>query len=504
VNAVAEINIMAKAINLIFPHQLFSESPLLTNGNPTYLIEEHLFFTQYRFHKQKIAFHRASMQCYKDFLEKKKIPVYYIEAHQPLADIQRFSQEIRQKAVVELHFIDPVDDWLSSHLNQLDAHLKLVCHETPQFLNSSEEINDYFRKDKKRFSQADFYKRQRRKHNILLDANNEPLGGQWTYDADNRKKYPRKKTPPALHFPETSKYWQEAISYVNKNFNENPGSLTSERIYPVTHAEAEKWLEQFLNYRFADFGSYEDAIVSGESFLHHSLLSPLLNAGLLTPQQVISRTLEYLESHDIPLNSSEGFIRQIIGWREFVRGMYIAKGRYSRSQNFWGFKRKIPASFYDGTTGIHPVDETIKRLLATGYSHHIERLMILGNFMLLCEFDPNEVYRWFMELYIDAYDWVMVPNVYGMSQFADGGSFATKPYIAGSNYLKKMSNYPSGDWQATWDGLFWRFIIKHGEFFKANPRLSMMYHSSQRMAQEKIKLHLNNANNFLDGLYYFT
>ena len=255
-----------------------------------------------------------------------------------------------------------------------------------------------------------------------------------------------------------------------------------------------------MDYRFQDFGFYEDAIVQKESYLNHSILSPLINSGLLQPIEVINKTLIFAQKNKIPLNSLEGFIRQIIGWREFIHGMYLYKGRFSRTQNFFNFTRKIPKSFYDGTTGILPIDETIKKVLKTGYCHHIERLMVLGNFMLLCEFDPKEVYKWFMELFIDAYDWVMVPNIYGMSQFADGGTFATKPYLSGSNYLKKMSNYPSGDWEKIWDGLFWRFVGIQEEFFKKNPRASMMHYSFQKMDEDKKKTHLNNANEFLKSL----
>jgi deoxyribodipyrimidine photolyase-related protein len=209
---------------------------------------------------------------------------------------------------------------------------------------------------------------------------------------------------------------------------------------------------------------------------------------------------QFAEKKDIPINSTEGFVRQIMGWREFIRGMYEVKGSYSRTRNFWNFKRKIPDSFYDGSTGIDPIDATIKKVLKTGYCHHIERLMVLGNFMLLCEFDPDEVYRWFMELFIDAYDWVMVPNVYGMSQFADGGTFATKPYIGGSNYIRKMSDYPSGPWEAIWDGLFWQFIDNHMDFFASNPRTSMLVHSYNRMAPEKRKEHLARADAFIQKL----
>jgi deoxyribodipyrimidine photolyase-related protein len=226
----------------------------------------------------------------------------------------------------------------------------------------------------------------------------------------------------------------------------------------------------------------------------------LINAGLILPNYILTKTLQYAQDEGVPINSTEGFVRQLIGWREFIRGMYICKGTYARTRNFWEFKRKIPASFYNGTTGIEPVDSVIKEVLKTGYCHHIERLMILGNFMLLCEFHPDDVYQWFMELFIDAYDWVMVPNVYGMSQFADGGTFATKPYISGSNYIKKMSNFGSGEWEQIWDGLFWRFMAVHQDFFKSNSRISMLYYAYQKMPEEKKQMHLRNANSFLERL----
>lgn len=252
--------------------------------------------------------------------------------------------------------------------------------------------------------------------------------------------------------------------------------------------------------RFHEFGDYEDAIVQNESILNHSVLTPMLNTGLLGPQKILDQALKFAQREQVPINSTEGFVRQIIGWREFIRGMYECKGGQSRTTNFWNFSRKIPDSFYDGSTGIVPIDETIKKVLKTAYCHHIERLMVLGNFMLLCAFDPKEVYRWFMELFIDAYDWVMVPNVYGMSQFADGGLFATKPYIGGSNYLKKMGDYDNGEWQATWDGLYWNFIDAHQDFFTSNPRLSMMVRLWQKMDAEKRETHLKNAAAFLEKL----
>lgn len=488
---------MMKAINLIFPHQLFAESPLINNGEEVYLLEEYLFFKQYLFHKQKLAFHRASMKCYQHFLEEKGIKVNYIESNHPLSDIRKFKEETKAKNITEINIIDPVDNWLEKRIKTIAKNYKLNTFNSPLFISSKEDLTTFFRVDKKSFFQTTFYKQQRKKLNILLVDGKEPMGGKWTYDSENRKKYPIGKTPPTIHFPEATSFWTESVTYIEKHFKKNPGQLSKDPIYPINHKQGENWFVQFLEYRFFDFGIYEDSIVKQQSFLNHSILSPLLNVGLIVPNHVVTQSLSFAEKENIPINSTEGFIRQLIGWREFIRGMYECKGSYSRTKNFWGFDRKIPRSFYDASTGIEPIDETIKQVLKTGYCHHIERLMILGNFMLLCEFDPDEVYKWFMELFIDAYDWVMVPNVYGMSQFSDGGTFATKPYIGASNYINKMGNYPKGDWEEIWDGLFWRFIASHQDFFKSNPRTSMLYHTYTRMSEDKRAIHLKNAEEFL-------
>lgn len=485
-----------KAINIIFPHQLFLNNPILKNNNEIYLIEEFLFFKQYKFHKQKIAFHRASMKAYQSYLQSLNLKVNYIESNNILSDIRQFKQEIKSRNIKTINIIDPDDDWLEQRIKALSNNCEINTHANPQFLNKKEDLAGFFRKDKKSFFQTTFYKQQRKRLGILIDDEQKPVGGKWTYDNDNRKKYPKNKLPPAVHFPGKSEEWNEAIIYTQNLFPDNPGSISNDRLYPITHKEAQEWLEQFLTYRFYDFGIYEDAIVKEASILNHSILSPLMNIGLIKPNEVINRVLLFSEQENIPINSTEGFIRQIIGWREFIRGMYLCKGRFSRTENFWGFNRKIPKSFYDGTTGIDPIDQTIKKVLKTGYCNHIERLMILGNFMLLCEFDPDEVYRWFMELFIDAYDWVMVPNVYGMCMFADGGTFATKPYIGGSNYIKKMSNYPKGEWEEIWDGMFWKFVIKHEQIFRSNPRTSMLLYSLNKMSDEKREKHVENADYF--------
>jgi deoxyribodipyrimidine photolyase-related protein len=486
---------------IIFPHQLFEQNILAAKCNTIYLIEEWLYFKQYSFHKQKITFHRASMKFYENLLKSKKVKVVYIDSFNELADVRNLIPYMKANGVNFIEYIDTTDYWLELRISKAcKAHnVGFNKNQTPLFLNSTEDIAAFF-SDKKRMFQTDFYKYQRQSRNILIEKQQKPVGGKWTYDDENRLKYPKGKTPPEVHFLTPNQFYTEAVAYTGKYFSGNYGKLNSGFIYPATFAESKNWLQTFFKTRFSEFGAYEDAVVSNENILHHSVLSPMLNAGLLTPQFVIDEALLYASKHEIALNSLEGFIRQILGWREFIRAVYELKGKEERTKNYWGFTRKIPPSFWNGTTGIEPIDITIRKVLETGYCHHIERLMVLGNFMLLCEFDPDEVYRWFMELFIDAYDWVMVPNVYGMSQFADGGLMATKPYISGSNYLMKMSDYKKGEWQNIWDGLFWRFMHTHRDFFLQNPRLGMLVRSFDKMPDIKQKTHLNNAERFLHSL----
>ena len=489
-----------KEITIIFPHQLFKKHPAIEPGRTVYLVEESLFFNQYNFHQQKIILHRASMKAYADYLITQQLQVEYIEAAKALADITKLLAYLHRQNITAVHVADTTDNWLQKKLEQgcEKQGIKIVKYATPNFLNTLQDVTEYFDK-KKIYFQTAFYTAQRKQRNILLDANGQPEGGQWSFDTDNRQKFPKKAQAPTIIFSKENSYVKEAIQYVAKNYGTNYGEGET-FIYPVDFAGAEKWLDEFLKERFAKFGMYEDAIAAKEHFLHHSVLSPMLNIGLLSPRQIIDKAMAAAPKYNVPLNSLEGFIRQILGWREFIRIVYEREGSRQRTKNYWGFTRKIPAVFWKGTTGILPVDNVIKKVLKTGYSHHIERLMVMGNFMLLCEFDPDEVYRWFMEMYIDAYDWVMVPNVYGMTQFADGGLMTTKPYISGSNYLLKMSDYEKGSWTEIWDGLFWRFMHVHRYFFLKNPRLGMLIKIFDKMPEDKRNMHLKNAENYLQKL----
>lgn len=490
------------AVNLIFPHQLFKQSKLHDNGLPVYLLEECLFFKQYPFHQQKLAYHRASMQAHADYLTEMGIKVHYIEAQDELADVRHLLKHLHEQDCDAIHYINCCDDWLERRIKQVTAQLGMTVHkhQSQAFLNSTDDLKHFFKSGKKKFLQATFYKQQRKKLHILVDDEGEPTGGQWSFDADNRKKYPKGKSAPTINYPAKDKYFKEASDYVSKYFNNHLGVLNDQPMYPHTQAGAEQWLDEFLTQRFVEFGPYEDAIVSDELVLNHSVLTPMLNTGLLTPEYVIKRIMAYAEKQEVPLNSLEGLVRQIIGWREFIRGMYLCCGRQQRTVNYWQFDRQLPESMYTGETGIKPVDDTIRKVLKTGYCHHIERLMILGNFMLLCEFDPDAVYQWFMELFIDAYDWVMVPNVYGMSQFADGGLMATKPYISGSNYILKMSDYSKGSWCDTWDALFWRFMHKQRSLFSQNPRLAMLLGAFDKKSEAAQQQLIDRADAFLAQL----
>ena len=487
-------------INIIFPNQLFEKSFSISNGCKTYLIEEYLFFKQYNFHKQKIFFHRSSMKSYEDFLIKKGVEVIYVDSNNENSDVRNFLSNTK---ISKINIYHPEDNWLEKRIKETCQinKIEIKIYENPLFLTSRDSLFPFFNPEKKKLFQTSFYKNQRKKFNILINEYDKPTGGKWTYDDMNRKKFPKNKKTPSIDYSKIKSInFLDSYNYVENNFAKNFGEINSFQLYPTDFKSAKIWFNNFLKTRFDEFGIYEDAVLINESIINHSVISPLINSGLLEPKYIVETSLDYYKKYDIPLNSMEGFIRQIIGWREFIRGVYYSKGTEERTKNYWNFKRKIPKSFYEGSTGIDPIDDTIKKVKKTAYGNHIERLMILGNFMVLCEFDPDEVYKWFMEVFIDSYDWVMVPNVYGMSQFADGGLMSTKPYISSSNYIIKMSDYKKGSWSEIWDGLFWTFMDKQRDFFKKNPRMRMLISSFDKMDSMKKEKLLIDADNFLNSL----
>lgn len=478
---------------IIFPHQLFADHPALVDASHAVLVEEPLLFNQYRFHRQKLMFHRATMMQFAEALRKRKLKVHYLEASQ-LADTAAIAAVLQTLQIRSVQYVDPCDDWLSTRLAAAfeQQGIAATVLDDPHFLTPRSVIHD-FTVGKERLYFTEFYIAQRKRLGVLLENDGKPVGGRWSFDPDNRKKLPKRIHIPPTRRPPEGEAVGEARQYVRTRFSKAIGA-DAEFGYPIDHAGAAAWLDAFVHERLPSFGDYEDAVSATHDVLFHSVLTPMLNVGLLSPRQVIEAALDHAEH--IPLNSLEGFVRQVVGWREFVRLVYLTRGRKQRTRNFWGFTRNIPGAFYDGTTGIEPVDTVIRRVLRTGYCHHIERLMILGNFLLLCDIAPDAIYQWFMEMFIDAYDWVMVPNVYGMSQYADGGLMTTKPYISGSSYVLKMSDFKKGPWCAIWDALYWRFVDRHADFFAANPRMSMMVKMKEKLG-ERLNEHLRVADAFL-------
>ena len=440
-------------IVLIFPVHLFQNNDLLDNQDKSikkYIIEDPVYFTKYDTHKLKLILHRASMKKYAD-----KHKLNYIEFHK--------ADEFYKNNKNTIICYDPVD---RDVLNKLRKHSNVELYETPLFITSYEDLeifhNDH--KNKRFIHDSQFYRWQRQRLNIL---NNTKL----SLDSENRKPFVKNQQEVFKPNNNKDKYVQEAIKYIEKHFPKNFGS-TEHFFYPIDHEEAHEWLNDFVKHRFKLFGDYEDAIGKNIHYGFHSVLSPILNIGLLTDQDVLDKVLPL--QHKIPLNSFEGFIRQIIGWKSTMRYFYEFYYEKQFGMNKLNHKRKLTSHFWEGKTQIPIIDDTIKKLHSTGYLHHIERLMVMGNFMLLCEIDPNEVFKWFM-LTIDAYQWVMVPNIFGMSQYADGGLLMTRPYLSSSNYILKMSDYRENKeekimnkytWCEIWDALYYRFIFKNHDMLK--------------------------------------
>jgi len=491
-------------ISVVYPHQLFRIHPALDVGRRCILLEDPMFFGNdsrwpMPMHKQKLVLHRASMAAYASGL------THAVMVENPGG--QNIDGAAWLDAAVpinttDLHYCDPVDDIVERRLTGLAEKrgIKLHRQSSPNFITPHDFLNKHAGSGTKRPFMAKFYQAQRTRMNVLLEPDGSPVGGQWSFDADNRRKLPKNTEVPSPPCAPANDWVRDAIRYVEKKFPHHPGGTEGFR-WAVTHEDALSWMNVFFEERFGNFGIYEDAISRDHAFINHSALTPMLNIGLLDPGDIVEAALKCASKNpDIPLNSLEGFIRQVIGWREFMRGIYRFRGTQIRNGNFWNCDRPMPASFYDGTTGIPPVDRVIRQVLREGWCHHIERLMVLGNFMLLCRIRPDDVHRWFMELFIDAYDWVMVPNVYGMSQYADGGTFTTKPYISGSNYILKMSDEPKGPWCGIWDGLFWSFIGDHADFFMRNPRLSMMARNWEKMGSERQNEHRKKSGAFLHSI----
>jgi deoxyribodipyrimidine photolyase-related protein len=482
----------------IFPHQLFNNLDYLNKDDKIYLIEEPRFFTDFNFHKLKLAYHRASMKKYYDFLKKKKYNVTYIEFDYVTND---FYKSIKNN--VSIIFVN--DFKLENKLTKIYGK-KLVILENKNFLIKLDELNEIKKlifKNKK-YSHEEFYKYQRRKLDILIDSNNKPINGKWSFDNENRLPLPKNHiVVKTVNKVKKNKYIDEAIKYVNKHFKDNYGSLDN-FIYPIDHLSSKKWLLKFLKERLINFGAYEDAVDEKEPFVYHAVISPMMNIGLITDTEVVDISYKYYlkNTKHISIQSFEGFIRQMIGWRNYVYTIYLLEGPTLYETNQLKHYNKINDKFWTGETGMIPIDSIIQKIVKYSYAHHIERLMYLGNFMLLCFIDPKQVYKIFMEWTIDAYDWVMIPNVFGMSQYSSS-MMMTRPYFSSSNYINKMSTFKrsSNDgWSDIWDALYYNFINKHQELFKKNYAIALQVKNWNNKTDSEQKIIIKKANEFIDNL----
>ena len=478
-------------IFIIYPTQLFDVNIHLAKMDAIFLLEEPFYFTSKKFHKQKLIFHRASMKYYYDRLNEKYKNVKYLEYN-----------EINYKELFKnnIHLFDPVDKPIIELLHSFKANKELIIYDTPSFIETIEELTEYRNKNtnkKNYYHDKSFYRWQRKKLNLLI-TNNQPDGGDWSYDKENRNRFDSKYKEPEI-ITYNNKYIEEAKKYVKKHFKNNFG-LISDFYYPITHDETLEHLRKFIEIKLDTFGKYEDGISKNVVFGSHSVLSPMLNIGLITPDIIIKEILKYYNNNPTKekLITVEAFIRQLIGWRSYVRFIYHFHGNDMKKEHlFKSNKNKLPQTWYTHSTKIDIIDDMILKVEKYAYLHHIERLMIIGNFALISQIDPDDVYDWFMICFIDAYEWVMIPNVYGMSQYSlISISVMTKPYLSSSNYVKKMSDYKKNKWFDIWDALYWNFVYTNKDILKKIYGTAFQVKLLEKMDKNKIDNFKQIANDF--------
>jgi deoxyribodipyrimidine photolyase-related protein len=411
---------------IILPNQLFDKQYLDQSYN--YIIYEHPhYFKTYNYNKKKLILHHASMKYYYDYLKFHKFTVKYIHYDEKF-NIKNYT------------IFDPID--------KIKLTGKFTTIESPNFL-LNKELYEKYRKKTKNFFFNSFYMWSKKELDIIPTIK--------SLDKENRNKIDKDIEIPKLSSLNKNDmdYIDMSIKYVNKHFKDNCGN-TDDFIYPISHKTAKKWLLDFIKTKLNNFGNYQDAIDKDNDYLFHSLLSSSINIGLLNPTEIVEEILQY---KNIKMNNLEGYIRQLF-WREYQRYCYIYYD-FDKDKNFFNNKTKLTAKWYNGTVGIEPVDDCIIKAFNSGYLHHIERLMVMGNYMNLSGISPIEGFKWFMEFSCDSYEWVMKQNVLHMVFF--NGNTMRRPYVSSSNYILKMSNYKKGEWCHIWDEKYSEFLIKHKE-----------------------------------------
>lgn len=468
--------------------------------------------TYVKHHQKKIAFLFSAMRHFAQELKDSGYRVHYTKLDDK-NNAGSFRAEV--KRTLDLHKIDgiivtyPGEYRVLADMNNWAGDFGIPVEIRPdnRFLCSLETFADWA-KNKKNLRMEYFYREMRKTYSILMDGE-APVGGQWNYDADNRK-------PPkeGLHIPQpytnaTDDITREVIALVSERFSHHFGELEP-FYFAVTREQALQALKLFIEQRLNYFGNYQDAMIQDEPWMYHAHISFYLNCGLLLPLECVRAAEEAYNQGEAPLNAVEGFIRQIIGWREYVRGIYWLKMPEYVEENFFEATGNLPDFYWTANTKMNCLRQCVQETSKNAYAHHIQRLMVLGNFALLAGIDPKHVNEWFLIVYADAYEWVELPNVSGMILFADGGYLASKPYAAGGSYINKMSNYckncsykvteKNGSDACPFNYLYWDFLARNREKLESNHRIGMMYKTYDRMSVEKKQAISDDSRHLLDRL----
>tara|TARA_R110001599_G_scaffold39343_9_gene120228 strand:- start:6662 stop:8203 length:1542 start_codon:yes stop_codon:yes gene_type:complete len=468
--------------------------------------------TYVRHHKKKIAFLFSAMRHFAVTLRSSGWNVDYVElgddgntgsfiGELDRAILRHQPDRVRMTEPSEWRVRELVNSW------QISTGFAVEICEDDRFICSHSEFETWV-KGRKQLRMEYFYREMRKKTGLLMDAG-KPVGGKWNFDADNRKSARSDLFMPKPLEIHPDPITQDVLSLVKKRFSDHFGALEP-FWFATNRTGAEKARDHFIRDVLPAFGNYQDAMLAGEKFLYHSLLSFYMNVGLLDPLETCKRVEAAYYSEHAPLNAVEGFIRQVIGWREYVRGIYWLKMPDYLEQNFLETVRPLPEFYWTGQTDMACMREAIAQTREEGYAHHIQRLMITGNFALLVGVDPKAVHEWYLAVYADAFEWVELPNTLGMSQYADGGLLGSKPYAASGNYINKMSNYcencrfdvkqKTGDQACPFNSLYWHFVDRNAEKLRTNPRMAQVYRTWEGMSRDKQKDYLDSAVKFLDEL----
>ena len=507
---------MSKTLRLILGDQLnqsVSSLADLDKGSDIVLMCEVMGEVTYvRHHKKKVAFILSAMRHFADRLCAQDVSVVYVSLDDPensgsfTGEVARaVAQHDVSRLVVtapgEFRVLEDMQNW------ETDLGIAVEIRQDDRFLCPPAMFESWAAGRKQ--LRMDFFYREMRRHHDVLMADGKPVGGKWNYDADNRERPdPSLKVPAPLQFPpdETS---QTVLNLVGRYCADHFGDL-DEFGFEVTREQALEVLQDFIANRLPLFGTYQDAMIEGEPWMYHSHIGFYLNIGLLGPGEVITAAQTAYEAGTAPLNSVEGFIRQILGWREFIRGIYWLKMPRYATENFLAADRRLPDFFWTGDTQMNCLRQSIGQTKKYAYAHHIQRLMVLGNFALLAGLAPKFVNEWYLIVYADAFEWVELPNVSGMVLFADGGYLASKPYAAGGAYINRMSNYcqncrykvaeKTGSDACPFNYLYWHFLIRNRDKLGNNARLGMIYRSLDRMSEDKQQTIMDDAGQFLNDL----